>query len=57
MQVQLLSWEDHLEGKNVNPLSIRACKIHWTEEPGVLQSKKLYRIRQDWTTNYAYTWI
>ena len=32
---------------NGNPLSILACKIPWTEEPGGLQSKGSLSVRQD----------
>ena len=47
MQVQSLSWEDHPEGKNGNPLSSLACKIPWTEEPGGLQYMGSQRVAHD----------
>ena len=53
-QVWSLGWEDTLEEEMVTQSSILAWKIPWTEEPGVLQSMGLQRVRHDWVTN-AYT--
>ena len=38
MRVQLLDWEDPLEKEMATHSLILAWRIHWTEEPGGLQS-------------------
>ena len=45
--VQSLGWEDPLEKEKATHSSILAWKIPWTEEPGVLQSMGLQRLRHD----------
>ena len=48
-QVQLLSWEDHLEKEGVaTHSSILAWRIPCTDETGGLQSVSSQRIRYDW---------
>ena len=37
-RVQSLGWEDSLEKGMATHSSILAWRIHWTEEPGMLQS-------------------
>ena len=49
--VQSLGWEDPLKKEMAAHSSILAWEIPWTEEPGVLQSMGLQRIRHDWVTN------
>ena len=39
--VQSLGWEDPLEKGMATYSSIRAWRIQWTEEPGMLQSMRL----------------
>ena len=46
-QVQSLGGEDHLEKGMATHSSILAWRIPWTEEPGVLWSMGLQRVRQD----------
>ena len=41
---QSLGWEDALEKKMATHPSILACRIPWTEEPGVLQSMGSQRV-------------
>ena len=45
MQVQTMGWDDPLEEGMATHSSIIAWKIPWTEEPGVLQSTGLQRVR------------
>ena len=47
IQVQSLGQEDLLEKGMANHSSILAWKIPWTQEPGVLQSMGLQRVRHD----------
>ena len=49
--VRSLAWEDPLEKEMAIHSSILAWKITWTEEPGVLQSVGLQRVRHDWVTH------
>ena len=44
-QVQSLGQEDPLEKRMATPSSILAWRIPWTEEPGVLQSMGLQRVK------------
>ena len=46
-QVQSLGWEDPLEESMATHFSILAWRIPRTEEPGVLQSIELHRVRHD----------
>ena len=46
-QVQYLSQEDPMEEGMATYSSILACRIPWTEEPGVLQSMGLHRVRHE----------
>ena len=46
--VQSLDWEDPLEKGMAAHSSIRAWRIPWIEEPGVLQAMGLQRVGQDW---------
>ena len=46
-QARSLDWEDPLEEGMANQSSILAWKIPWTEEPGVVQSLELQRVRHD----------
>ena len=50
-QVWTLGLEDSLEKGMATHSSILAWKIPWTEEPGVVQSVDLQRVRHDWVTN------
>ena len=43
----ILGWEDPLEEGVATHSSILAWRIPRTKEPGVLQSKGLYRVRHD----------
>ena len=45
--VQSLGWEDPLEKGMATHSSILAWRIPWTEEPGVLQSIVLQRVRHN----------
>ena len=45
--VRSLGWEDPLEKEMATHSSILAERIPWTEEPGVLQSTGLQRVRHD----------
>ena len=47
MLVQSLGQEGPLEKEIATLSSIPAWKIHWTEEPGRLQSTGLQRVRND----------
>ena len=47
IQVQSLGQEDLLEKGMAIHSSILAWKIPWTQEPGVLQSMGLQRVRHD----------
>ena len=47
MRVQSLGQEDPLEKEMATHSNILAGKIPWTEEPGVLQSMGLRRVRHD----------
>ena len=47
-QVQSLDQEDPLEKEMASHSSILAWRIHWTEEPGRLQSMVSQRVRNDW---------
>ena len=40
-------WEDPLEEEMATHSSILAWKIPWTEEPGVVQSLELQRVRHN----------
>ena len=46
-QVQSLGWEDPLEKEMATHSSILAWRIPWTEEPGMLQSPGLQRVRHN----------
>ena len=46
-QVQSLGQEDTLEKGLATHSSILTWRIHWTEEPGRLQSMGLQRVRHD----------
>ena len=46
-----LGWKDSLEKRMATLSSILVWRIPWTEEPGVLQSMGLKRVRHDWATN------
>ena len=46
-QVQFLGWEDPLEEGMATHFSIPAWRIPRTEEPGMLQSIELHRVRHD----------
>ena len=50
MQVQSLGWEDPLEKELATHSSILAFEIPQTEEPGMLQSMGLQRVRRDLVT-------
>ena len=50
MWVQSLGWEDSPEKEIAAHSSIFAWEIPWTEEPGVLQSVGLKRVRLDLAT-------
>ena len=55
-QVQSLDQEDPLEKEMASHSSILAWRIHWTEEPGGLQSMVSQRVRHDWvnfTSSFA----
>ena len=45
--VQFLGWEDPLEKEMATHSSILAWEIPCIEEPGVLQSVRLQRVRHD----------
>ena len=45
--VRSLGWEDPLEEGMATHSSILAWNIHWTEEPGGLQSMGLQGVGQD----------
>ena len=47
--VQSLGWKDPLEGEMATHSNILACKIPWTEEPGVY-SPRGHRVRHDQVT-------
>ena len=47
MWVQSQGWEDPLEEKNGNLLSILAWRIPWIEEPGGLWYKGSQRVRHN----------
>ena len=47
MQLQSLGWEDPLEKEMATHSSILAWRIRETEEPGVLQSTGLQRVRHN----------
>ena len=48
MRVQSLGLEDPLEKSMATHSSILAWKIHWTKEPGGLQSKELQKVGHNW---------
>ena len=48
-----LGWEDLLEKGMASHSSILACRIHWTEEPGGLQSIGPQRVRHEWVTSLS----
>ena len=50
MWVQSLGGEDSLEEGMATGSSILAWRIPWTEEPGVLQSMVLQRVRRNRAT-------
>ena len=54
-QVQSLGQEDPLE-KGMQPPSILAWRISWTEEPGRLQSTGSQRVRHDWSDLAQHMW-
>ena len=45
--ISILGQEDPLEWEVVTYSSFLAWKVPWTEEPGVLQSIELQRVRRD----------
>ena len=45
--VRPLGWEDPLEKGMATHSRILAWRIHWTEEPGELQSMESQRFRQN----------
>ena len=45
--VQSLGWEDPLDEEMATQSSTLAWRIHWTEEPGGLQSMGLQRVGHD----------
>ena len=47
-----LGQEDTLEEDMATQSSILARKIPWTEEPGILRSIGLQRIRHNWVTKH-----
>ena len=53
MWVQSQGWEDPLEEKNGNLLSILAWRIPWIEEPGGLWYKGSQRVRHNWATKHT----
>ena len=50
-QVWSLGQEDPLEEEMATHSNILAWKTPWTEEPDMLQSMRLQRVRHDWATN------
>ena len=44
-QVPFLGWEDLLEKGMATHSSILACRVPWVEEPGMLQSIGLQKVR------------
>ena len=48
---QFLNQEDPLEKGMAAPSSVLAWEILWTEEPNMLQSMELQRVRHEWATN------
>ena len=48
-----LGWEDSVEKEMATHSSILAWKIHWTEEPGRLQSTGSQRVGHDWSTSLS----
>ena len=48
-QVRSLGGEDLLEKEMATHSSISAWRIPWTEEPGMLQSMELIRVRNGFT--------
>ena len=51
--VRSLGWEDPLEEGMATHSNILAWRIPWTEEPGVLQSVGLQRVRHAWVTKHT----
>ena len=49
--VRFLAWDDPLEEGIATHCSILAWRNPWTEEPGLLQSMGLQRVRDYWVTN------
>ena len=45
-QAQSLGWEEPLEKEMANHFIMLACKIPWTEEPGMLHSIRSQTVRQ-----------
>ena len=50
--VQYLGWEDPLENGMATHSSILAWRIPWTEEPGKLQSQKIWTQLSDFHTSH-----
>ena len=53
IRVPSLGWEDPLEEEMATHSSNLAWKIPWMEEPCRLQSMRLQRVGQDWTTSFS----
>ena len=53
MPIRSRGREDPLEKEMATHSSISAWRIPWTEEPGVLQSMGLQRVRYNWATKHA----
>ena len=47
IRIQSLGWEDPLEKEMATHFSTLAWRIPWTEEPGMLQSVGLQRVRHN----------
>ena len=45
-QAQSLGWQEPLETEMANHFIMLACKIPWTEEPGMLHSIRSQTVRQ-----------
>ena len=54
MQVWSRGREEALEKEMATHSSILAWKIPWREEPGGLQSRGLWRVRQDWAAEHMH---
>ena len=51
IQIQSLSWKDHLEKEITSYSRVLAWRSPWTEKPGELQSMMSQRVGHDWATN------